>query len=275
VPTSLHYCTTTPNTVRHPRLSTTTKGFFNRFEDVWILDGVRMQRELRPEDDALNVHGGAIALAHPLAATGVRLAITVARQLQEIGAALALRLRASAAAKALPCWSRTRPRPSGRQASDQQLASTATTWVEGVDQVLGEHFPLAAVVISGLYKQAVTRPLKSRQLEYLVLRLVCESPGSSAGDLAAALGVSRPRMSLIVGSLDRRGLIGRAVNLADRRSHRLHQTDAGRDLAGTAAGLLVSGERRLDSVLDGTERRELIRLLKRVAGSRRSGLVPA
>ena len=33
-----------------------------------------------------NVNGGAIALGHPLAATGVRLTITVARQLKEIGA---------------------------------------------------------------------------------------------------------------------------------------------------------------------------------------------
>jgi acetyl-CoA C-acetyltransferase len=47
---------------------------------------VAVQRELRLDGDTLNVHGGAIALGHPLAATGVRLTITVARQLQEIGA---------------------------------------------------------------------------------------------------------------------------------------------------------------------------------------------
>ncbi len=43
-------------------------------------------RELGLDLDRLNVKGGAIALGHPLAATGVRLTITVARQLQEIGA---------------------------------------------------------------------------------------------------------------------------------------------------------------------------------------------
>jgi acetyl-CoA C-acetyltransferase len=43
-------------------------------------------RELGLDLDRLNVHGGAIALGHPLAATGVRLTITVARQLREIGA---------------------------------------------------------------------------------------------------------------------------------------------------------------------------------------------
>jgi len=43
-------------------------------------------RELGLDEDKLNVHGGAIALGHPLAATGVRLTITVARQINAIGA---------------------------------------------------------------------------------------------------------------------------------------------------------------------------------------------
>lgn len=43
-------------------------------------------RELGLDEDKLNVKGGAIALGHPLAATGVRCTITVARQLKEIGA---------------------------------------------------------------------------------------------------------------------------------------------------------------------------------------------
>jgi acetyl-CoA C-acetyltransferase len=43
-------------------------------------------RELGLDLDRLNVKGGAIALGHPLAATGVRLTVTVARQLKDIGA---------------------------------------------------------------------------------------------------------------------------------------------------------------------------------------------
>jgi acetyl-CoA C-acetyltransferase len=43
-------------------------------------------RELGLDLSRLNVKGGAIALGHPLAATGVRCTITVARQLKEIGA---------------------------------------------------------------------------------------------------------------------------------------------------------------------------------------------
>lgn len=41
-----------------------------------------VQRELEIDTERLNVHGGAIALGHPLAATGLRLTLTLARQLR-------------------------------------------------------------------------------------------------------------------------------------------------------------------------------------------------
>lgn len=43
------------------------------------------QRELGIDRAKLNVNGGAIAIGHPLAATGIRLAVTVARELQQSG----------------------------------------------------------------------------------------------------------------------------------------------------------------------------------------------
>jgi len=42
-------------------------------------------RELGLEEDKVNVNGGAIAIGHPLGATGVRLAVTVARELRRSG----------------------------------------------------------------------------------------------------------------------------------------------------------------------------------------------
>jgi acetyl-CoA C-acetyltransferase len=42
-------------------------------------------RELGLDEERLNVNGGAIALGHPLAATGVRLTITLARELRRAG----------------------------------------------------------------------------------------------------------------------------------------------------------------------------------------------
>jgi acetyl-CoA C-acetyltransferase len=42
-------------------------------------------RELGIDDGRLNVNGGAIAIGHPLGATGIRLALTLARELKACG----------------------------------------------------------------------------------------------------------------------------------------------------------------------------------------------
>ena len=42
-------------------------------------------RELGLDEDTLNVNGGAIALGHPLAASGLRLTLTLARSLRDSG----------------------------------------------------------------------------------------------------------------------------------------------------------------------------------------------
>lgn len=46
---------------------------------------ISVERELGLDRDKLNVNGGAIALGHPLAATGVRLTVTLARELRRRG----------------------------------------------------------------------------------------------------------------------------------------------------------------------------------------------
>ena len=44
---------------------------------------IAVEKELGLDRERLNVNGGAIAIGHPLAATGVRLTLTVARELQQ------------------------------------------------------------------------------------------------------------------------------------------------------------------------------------------------
>lgn len=63
-------------------------GDIARFEinEAQGAQAIAVARDLQLDQDKLNVHGGAIALGHPLAATGVRLTVTCARQLRDIGA---------------------------------------------------------------------------------------------------------------------------------------------------------------------------------------------
>jgi acetyl-CoA C-acetyltransferase len=59
----------------------------DRFEinEAFAAQTLTCERELGLDHAKLNVNGGAIAIGHPLAATGVRLAITLARELKRSG----------------------------------------------------------------------------------------------------------------------------------------------------------------------------------------------
>jgi acetyl-CoA C-acetyltransferase len=59
----------------------------DRFEinEAFAAQVMACARELGLDEDRLNVNGGAIAIGHPLGATGVRLAITLARELKRAG----------------------------------------------------------------------------------------------------------------------------------------------------------------------------------------------
>ncbi len=59
----------------------------DRFEinEAFAAQTLACERELGLDHAKLNVNGGAIAIGHPLAATGVRLAITLARELKRSG----------------------------------------------------------------------------------------------------------------------------------------------------------------------------------------------
>ena len=72
-----------------PLLERTGLGTDNidRFEinEAFAAQCIAVERELQLDHARVNVHGGAIALGHPLAASGVRLAMTVARELKHSG----------------------------------------------------------------------------------------------------------------------------------------------------------------------------------------------
>jgi acetyl-CoA C-acetyltransferase len=59
----------------------------DRFEinEAFAAQTLACQRALQLDPSKLNVNGGAIAIGHPLAATGVRLAVTLARELKRSG----------------------------------------------------------------------------------------------------------------------------------------------------------------------------------------------
>ena len=59
----------------------------DRFEinEAFAAQTIAVERELELDRNRLNVNGGAIAIGHPLAATGIRLAVTLSRELRRAG----------------------------------------------------------------------------------------------------------------------------------------------------------------------------------------------
>ena len=68
---------------------------------------IASMRDLGIDESIVNVNGGAIALGHPIGASGARIALHLALELRRRGGGVARPRCAAAAARAMRCWSRS------------------------------------------------------------------------------------------------------------------------------------------------------------------------
>ncbi|MGD9720199.1 MAG: MarR family winged helix-turn-helix transcriptional regulator [Pirellulales bacterium] len=98
-----------------------------------------------------------------------------------------------------------------------------------------------------------------------MLREIMGGQNVTPGTLAAALHLSQPTVTGILGRLERRGLIRRERSPSDRRSILAIVTDAGKELAETAPPLLRDRFRRELAQLNADEQANILVILDRVA----------
>jgi DNA-binding MarR family transcriptional regulator len=108
-------------------------------------------------------------------------------------------------------------------------------------------------------------PLGLEPRQFALLRYVAAAEGQSQQALGAALEIPASRMVALIDDLEERGLVERRRNPADRRARALHLTSAGRRLLGKAIEVAIAHERELLSGLSKDERRQLGKLLRRLA----------
>lgn len=84
-----------------------------------------------------------------------------------------------------------------------------------------------------------------RPAQYAVLVVIGANPGLSQADVAELLGIERARLVRLLDRLEKRGLTQRLASPADRRSHALKLTPAGRSLLKRAKALASLHEARL------------------------------
>jgi DNA-binding MarR family transcriptional regulator len=98
-----------------------------------------------------------------------------------------------------------------------------------------------------------------------VLREILAGKNVSPGALAAALHLSQPTVTGILGRLEQRGLVRRERSTTDRRSILVVASDEGRQLAERAPALLRDRFRQELAALESAQQREILGMLERVA----------
>jgi DNA-binding MarR family transcriptional regulator len=101
--------------------------------------------------------------------------------------------------------------------------------------------------------------------QFLLLRFLAGDEGRSQQALGERLRIPASRMVAIVDSLEERGLVERRLNPSDRRTRALYLTAAGRRMLTRAMRLATEYEGTLGTSLKADERRQLVRLLQRLA----------
>ena len=97
---------------------------------------------------------------------------------------------------------------------------------------------------------------------YAVLTALREEPVRAQAALARAIGADKTRLIPVLDELQRRGLIDRHPDPADRRVHLLELTPAGHDLQGAVQGEIRVAEVRLLGALPASDRTAFVRSLQ-------------
>jgi DNA-binding MarR family transcriptional regulator len=157
------------------------------------------------------------------------------------------------------------PHPSKRPVLDETPVGHMSA--AGLRDVLGYQLAQAAVVTTGVFQREVGLPHELRPVEYTVLQLVAENPGTSPVQLAKALSVTKPNITMWVDRLVGRGLVERSPSARDKRAQELHTTRTGAELAHTATTRLRAAEQAAMKALSSGERAILGELLQKIARS--------
>ena len=134
--------------------------------------------------------------------------------------------------------------------------------------VLGYQLAQATIATTIVYMKQVGDPFELRPVEYTILSLINENPGGSAAQLAQALAVTAPNITMWIDKLEGRELVQRQRSETDKRAQHLRLTDKGAKLVALATEHLLAGERAAFAQLSDGERMILVELLHKVALSR-------
>lgn len=154
-----------------------------------------------------------------------------------------------------------------RRTGNGTRPTQVVTWAGGVPirrvpVALARRFAqiCTAVVAETLDGEELTPP------EYAVLAILNDEPDIDQSGLAARIGVDRNTSSVLVAQLEKRELIARRVNGADRRAWQLRLAKRGEELHERVRPTMLANQRQILAALAPAEREpfldQLVRIIK-------------
>lgn|SRR5687767_5093315 len=134
--------------------------------------------------------------------------------------------------------------------------------------LVGYQLAQATITTTRVFAALVGEPFELRPVEYTLLVLIGDNPGSPSSRLAQALAVTAPNITMWIDRLVERGLVRRRQSSTDRRMQELRLSAEGTRLVAQASERLAEGERAALEGLSGAEHAMLLELLRKVARHR-------
>lgn len=126
---------------------------------------------------------------------------------------------------------------------------------------LAEFLPYQLSITSNAVSDLISRAYRGRFAlkipEWRVMAVLGEVRSATQRELVAATAMDKVTVNRASKALEDRGLIGRAPNAADGRSHHLALTETGRELYDQIVPLALSVEAELEKILGSGEAKAL------------------
>ena len=150
-------------------------------------------------------------------------------------------------------------------ASTRPAPASAALDLGAMQQLMGYRLTLAEVASRRVFQHHIGAPLQLRPVEFTILALLHTNAQAISKQLALALAMPPPNVTVLVDRLVERGLVQRLRSATDGRATNLQLTDKGSDLAKRALRVSQGMEAGLLSALSAAERAMLGELLHKLA----------
>lgn len=138
----------------------------------------------------------------------------------------------------------------------------------GLHDVVGYQLAQASIVTRRVFDDVEGERGGLRRVEFTLLTLVQANPDVSARQLARALAMAPPNITVCLDKLEQQGLLVRARSTADARVQQLRVTRAGAARVAATMQQLLAREAEALGTLSAAERALLAELLHKVARAR-------